>query len=153
MRRPEGSFPTRCSNCAHPAFALHAAEGGLCQLCAIALGYMPPISGMSQGKAIGLVVRRHRQPTPQIDTFPEPKDPWHLLPTRALRAIVRVLGFGLTKHTANDWADVPKVEHYAALMRHLMAWREGEMFDPESKHPHLAHVGARLLMLLELEGK
>lgn len=139
-----------CSNCERLAFALHAAEGGICQLCAIALGYVAPLSGMSQARAIELL-GQHKA---QRDIKPgNDKDPWHLLPTRALRAIVRVFGFGLTKHTANDWPQVPKDVHYAALLRHLMAWREGEMFDPESKHPHLAHVGARLLMLLELEGK
>ena len=32
-------------------------------------------------------------------------------------------------------------------MRHLIAWRKGELIDPESKLPHLAHAGCNLIFL------
>jgi hypothetical protein len=48
------------------------------------------------------------------------------------------------------WQKVPnaKERYFAALMRHLTAWWDGERADPESGLHHLAHAGCCLLFLI-----
>ena len=80
------------------------------------------------------------------------RDRWDLLPTRSLRAIVRVLTSGAAKYGDENWRRVsrPRARYYAAALRHLAAWWEGELMDPESGHPHLAHAACCLLFLAEV---
>jgi len=80
---------------------------------------------------------------------------WDLLPYAALGKIVGVLTFGASKYAPNNWQRVPegKDRYFAAAMRHLVAWREGESTDLESGHHHLAHAGCCILFMLWLEGR
>lgn len=73
-----------------------------------------------------------------------------LLPVSALEEIVRVLNFGAARYDDDNWQKVPNLEarYYAALQRHLTAWRKGELEDEDSGLPHLAHAGCCLLFLL-----
>lgn len=78
----------------------------------------------------------------------------HLLPPGPLADIARVLEFGATKYSGPwDWTDGQRAwsEHYDAMQRHAGAWWTGENADPETGCSPLAHVGARVLILLELE--
>lgn len=73
--------------------------------------------------------------------YNEGKLPMHLVPPDALKAMAAVLDVGAKKYALRNWekgADysVP----YASLMRHLMAFWEGEDNDPETELPHLYHV-------------
>lgn len=83
------------------------------------------------------------------------KDRWDLLPLGPVREIVRVLTFGAQKYAPGNWMKVDDAveRYYAALMRHLHAWREGESFDSETKLHHLAHAGCDLLFCLWFELK
>lgn len=85
--------------------------------------------------------------------FDSGKARWDLLPLNAVRAIVEVLTLGAEKYADHNWQKVEPFEgrYFAALMRHLEAWRGGERLDPESGHPHLAHAGCCLLFLLSRE--
>jgi len=67
---------------------------------------------------------------------------WDLLPLDAPEAIVKVLTYGAEKYGADTWQDLPngKDRYFAALMRHLVAWRRGEAHDAESGLPHIDHV-------------
>lgn len=67
---------------------------------------------------------------------------WDLLPLEAPEAIVKVLTYGAEKYGADTWQDLPngKDRYFAALMRHLVAWRRGEAHDAESGLPHIDHV-------------
>lgn len=78
------------------------------------------------------------------------KDRWDLIPTFALREIVKVLTYGANKYSENGWRQVPRAKsrYYAAALRHLTAWWEGEEVDSESKLKHLAHAGGCILFLL-----
>jgi hypothetical protein len=70
--------------------------------------------------------------------------------------VVAVLSFGSTKYTPNGWQreeDGAADRYYAAVLRHLVAWRRGEATDPESGLPHLAHAACGLLFLLWLGGE
>jgi hypothetical protein len=70
------------------------------------------------------------------------KDRWDLLVIEVIQDLVKVLTYGAEKYQPENWKKVPNaVERYfAALMRHLAAWRMGEVYDEDSKLPHLAHV-------------
>jgi hypothetical protein len=70
------------------------------------------------------------------------KDRWDLLVIEVIQDLVKVLTHGAVKYQPENWKKVPNaVERYfAALMRHLAAWRMGEVYDKDSGLPHLAHV-------------
>ena len=75
---------------------------------------------------------------------------WDLLPMKEAEEIVKVLTFGANKYTDNSWQQVEKRKerYYAALMRHISLWRQGEMIDSESELPHLSHAACNLIFLL-----
>jgi len=75
---------------------------------------------------------------------------WSLLPLGPIREIIRVLEFGAKKYGENNWQklDNGRTRYYEALLRHITAWFEGEVNDPESGLHHLAHAGCCLLFLL-----
>lgn len=81
------------------------------------------------------------------------KPRWDLLPLKATTKIVEVLTYGAQKYAPDNWRHVqePKRRYYAAAMRHIVSWAQGERLDPESGQPHLAHAACCLLFLLELE--
>lgn len=83
------------------------------------------------------------------DKLDHGKDRWDLLPLGPVRMIVAVLTSGAAKYAPNGWMGVPDAtdRYYAALQRHLVAWRQGETHDPESGLHHLGHAGACLLFL------
>ncbi len=78
------------------------------------------------------------------------KPRWDLLPLECLTPIVNVLTFGAQKYTDHGWQTVVKgrERYYAALLRHLEAYRRGEQADPESGLSHLAHAGCCLVFLI-----
>lgn len=81
--------------------------------------------------------------------FDSGKPRWSLLPEGAVASIVDVLEAGAIKYAPNNWQLVPdgKTRYYDAAMRHIEAWRTGEMNDPETGLPHLAHAGCCLMFL------
>jgi len=79
-----------------------------------------------------------------------------LLPAAALVEVARVLGYGASRYELHGWQRItePRSRYTAALLRHLFASMEGELYDQESGHLHVAHVAANALFLLwhELRG-
>ena len=77
---------------------------------------------------------------------------WDLLPLDAVAPVVDVLTFGAKKYAPDNWKTVPEWDrrYYAAAMRHLVAWSQGEWLDPESGLPHLAHANCCILFLTSL---
>lgn len=71
----------------------------------------------------------------------------------ALLRVSDVLTFGAKKYAAHSWHTVAegKSRYKAALLRHLTAHAQGEVNDPESGLPHLAHAACCSLFILELE--
>lgn len=74
---------------------------------------------------------------------------YDLLPKPGLDAIAEVYAFGAEKYADHNWRKGYEWgKSYAALMRHMTAFWEGETNDPESGLPHVAHAGFHVLTLL-----
>lgn len=76
-----------------------------------------------------------------------------LLPWAGVEEIVKVLEFGAQKYDRDNWKKVEDAQHRytKAAFRHLVAYNNREVNDPESGLPHLAHLGCCILFLLALE--
>jgi hypothetical protein len=83
--------------------------------------------------------------------YDQDKPRWSLLPMDLIEATVKVLTDGAKKYADNNWKYVRpfRERYYDALMRHIMAWNQGEEFDPESGLPHLAHAMCCMVFLHE----
>lgn len=82
--------------------------------------------------------------------YDKDKARWDLLPWREVAEVVAVLTHGAKKYADDNWKSVEDSEdrYFAAAMRHLTAWWEGDCYDPESKQHHLAHAVCCLLFLM-----
>lgn len=76
-----------------------------------------------------------------------------------IMTIGKIMTYGIEEqgYVEGSWREVPDPinRYYAALMRHILAWRDGEKYDPQSGYHHLAHAGANVMILLwfEIRGK
>jgi len=83
------------------------------------------------------------------DKQTEGKIDFSLLPWEPIREIIKVYMFGATKYERDNWRKGSAwSQWYAAILRHLTAWIEGEDNDPESGVNHLAHAAWGCLTLL-----
>jgi hypothetical protein len=87
--------------------------------------------------------------------FDNDKLRYDLVPPLALEEMVKVLTFGAQKYDPDNWQKVPdsKRRYFAALQRHLWAWKQGETVDKESGIHHLAHAACCLYFLYEHDVK
>lgn len=89
--------------------------------------------------------------------FTETKPALSNIPPSAVLGVLRVFGFGNNvKYSPGDWLpgqpnERPWTAHADAAVRHLLQHLSGEVFDPESKLPHLDHAIARLIMARETD--
>jgi len=75
-----------------------------------------------------------------------------LVPPSVVLALADVLAYGAAKYRDNNWRSNHGMRWgriYAAMMRHLLAWHDGEDIDPESGKPHLHHALCNLAFLIE----
>lgn len=82
--------------------------------------------------------------------FDQGKLRWDLIPMDCVEDVVKILTFGAQKYAPNNWQIVPdaKERYWAALMRHLVAYRKGELIDQESDESHLSHAACCLMFLM-----
>ena len=66
------------------------------------------------------------------------------------QSVAEVLTYGAEKYSENSWQKIENREerYYAALRRHIAAWRMGEEIDKESGLPHLAHAACNIMFLM-----
>lgn len=85
--------------------------------------------------------------------FDKDKDRWELLPMGPVEDVVKVLTLGARKYAPDNWRYVENAtdRYYAAALRHIMAWRKGEVRDEETGLPHLAHAMCDLIFLAEFD--
>ncbi len=82
-----------------------------------------------------------------------------LLPWDSLDRVGDVLTYGIKKYPKpeENWrvnSTEEDIKRYkAALLRHFSAQEQGEVTDPESGLPHMAHIATNALFILALEGK
>ena len=76
-----------------------------------------------------------------------------LIEPEFIEGVGQVLTFGAKKYEPNSWQKVEDAEnrYYAAALRHLLAWRRGEVNDIESGLSHLKHVATNIMFLLHFE--
>ena len=76
-----------------------------------------------------------------------------LIEINSILGMGEVLTMGAKKYKPNSWQNVkdPINTHYAALMRHLLAWKKGELNDKESGLSHMKHVLTNAMFLLRHE--
>jgi hypothetical protein len=82
---------------------------------------------------------------------------WDLLPVREIEEVVKILTFGAKKYNDNNWKEGRDVKsedrYFAAMMRHLVAYRKGELIDPESGLSHLSHAMCNVLFLMYFQNE
>ena len=86
--------------------------------------------------------------------YGEQKTPMDLVPPSAIRTEARVFKHGADKYGAYNWREktVSSSVYYAAALRHLTAWWDGENRDPDSGEHHLAHVRACMAIVIDAAG-
>lgn len=83
------------------------------------------------------------------------KTQWALLPWRELQDVAQVMTLGVRKYSRDNWMHVPSGErrYFEAAIRHITARQLGEINDPETKLPHLAHAVCCLLFWMWFDTK
>jgi hypothetical protein len=77
------------------------------------------------------------------------KPDYSLLNLAALESVVRVLMAGEKKYSRPNWQTVvPHRRYFAAMLRHIAQYQDGEAKDTETGESHLAHAVACLMFLL-----
>lgn len=80
------------------------------------------------------------------------KEPWHLAPWDAFKAIVVVLRFGAGKYNERNWeGGMVWSRCFSAAQRHLTAWWMREGTDPDTGYSHLWHAGCCVVFLIAYE--
>ena len=79
------------------------------------------------------------------------KVPMHLVPPIAVAQMSLAFDNGAVKYGPFNWREktISSTVYYAAAMRHLQAWFDGEDLAPDSGVHHLAHVMACCAMVLD----
>ncbi len=83
--------------------------------------------------------------------YDQDKPRYELLPIMPIEETVKVLTYGAKKYADDNWREVSRQRprYFAAAIRHIFAWWQGEELDPESGLPHLAHAMCCLIFLME----
>jgi len=83
------------------------------------------------------------------------KLPLHLVPRTSIYYCCLALLDGALKYGRTNWrkAGVRASIYYDACNRHLDRWFEGEIIDPDSGLPHLAHAIACITILIDATEK
>lgn len=85
------------------------------------------------------------------DAIGDTKAALHLVPAALSIYASQAMSLGAAKYGPYNWRENKVQAHvyYAAALRHLAAWFDGEDADPESHALHLAHAAACLAILLD----
>ena len=74
-----------------------------------------------------------------------------LVPPKAIIALGKVMTYGAKKYEPMSWRSVGTDRYTGALMRHMMAYMNGEVYDRESGMPHMWHVLTNAAFITDLE--
>ena len=108
----------------------------------------PPCDGC---KAHLLEARLDHEVMGDFLKFDSAKPRMALVPSSLGYEVGRVVTYGAKKYKVNNWRKVKSQEPYInALERHLAAFKNGEVNDPESGLSHMSHIACNAAFLLEL---
>jgi hypothetical protein len=150
-----------CDNCFYEALpwnedpCFHCDAGGSKWVAVDFLKNVPDDEASIEGEGVmSQMAEQLLQSKPQQGVkYDEDKLQWTLLPFRALKEVVAVLGFGAKKYAPDNWQRVPdaSTRYVDAAFRHLTDWQLKERLDGETGKSHLAHAICCLLFLLWFE--
>ena len=105
------------------------------------------VDGIPSCKASICVYTRQQKQGIKYDSN---KPRFSLLPLDEIWDVVDVLEYGAKKYAPDNWKyaimeDETNNRYYDACLRHLKAWKNGEILDTESGLPHLSHAICCLL--------
>lgn len=83
--------------------------------------------------------------------FDSDKLRWDLLPYDCIEELAKIISYGEMKYGEHNWQGVEWDRYFAALMRHLIARKNGELKDPESGLDHLSHVMCNAMFMLWID--
>lgn len=73
-------------------------------------------------------------------------------PVALMEGASRAMVYGATKYERNNWRKgFPQTEVMDCLLRHAMAWLEGQDCDEESQLHHFDHIAANVAFLLHMQ--
>jgi len=81
------------------------------------------------------------------------KADWSLIDLSIIQEVAMVLTHGAKKYDRHNYDKVEPYRYFAATMRHLTAWQDGELTDKDSGLSHLAHAMTNLHILNRLDKK
>jgi hypothetical protein len=86
-----------------------------------------------------------------IQQLKEEKTQYEHIPFRVLEGLAEVLTHGADKYGHYNWREQPILAstYKAAIMRHLVAWSEGHLIDPDSGRDHLYHIMACCVVAMD----
>ena len=86
----------------------------------------------------------------QANKFDDDKPPVGLVPSSAMLEEAMVMGYGEKKYGRDNWRKGMAWSRLIdASLRHILAFKEGQDFDPETSYHHLAHARCNLAFLIE----
>lgn len=81
--------------------------------------------------------------------YNENKVEWSLVDWKSLEPMVKVLMHGAQKYEPDNWKKGQDLKSLSScLMRHLVAFMDGEDNDPESGESHLGHVLCNAMFMI-----
>ena len=83
--------------------------------------------------------------------FDKAKPMWDLVDLEVIEDVAEVLTYGAEKYAPHSWVNVEKDRYFAAMMRHITAYQNGEELDKESGLTHLAHAMCNLMFISRME--
>lgn len=95
------------------------------------------------------------KPTNPKDAVGVAKAPLSTVPANVLAEVGVAMLEGALKYGRHNYrqAGVRASVYYDALMRHIMAWWEGEDIDPDSGLPHIVKAIATLVVLRDADSR
>lgn len=80
---------------------------------------------------------------------------YDLIPTVSLKELAAVLTDGAIKYSDDNWQQVPDAHqrYIAAAMRHIEAYRGGQILDQDDGLHHLAHAACCLFFIIWFDNK
>jgi len=111
----------------------------------IQVGYENNPQGVGEG------AKEMKENPKHVQAQKEGKTPYEFIPLASLSGAARVLAHGAKKYGRKNWRidHINASTYQGAIMRHLIAYYDGETFDRDSGENHLSHIMANCMVLLD----